>query len=113
MAETHKDWHDKLPYALWVYRITVRTSIRATPYSLAYGMEVVLPIEVEIPSLRILREAELEEAEWVEDRYIQLNLIDEHRLQAMHHAQCYQKRMARSYQKKIRPRNFASDDLIL
>ena len=80
MAETHKDWHDKLPYALWAYKTSVRTSTGATPYSLVYGMEAVLPIEVEIPSLRILREAELEEAEWIEDRCIQLNLIDEHRL---------------------------------
>ena len=28
------------------------------------------PVEVEISSLRILREAELEEAEWVKDRCI-------------------------------------------
>ena len=48
--------------------------IGATPYSLVYGMEVVLPIEVEIPSLRVLREVELEEAEWVQARYEQLNL---------------------------------------
>ena len=54
MAETHKDWHDKLPYVLWAYRTSVQTSTGATPYSLTYGMEPVLPIEVEIPSLRIL-----------------------------------------------------------
>ena len=51
------------------YQIRVRTSTGATPYSLIYGMEVVLPIEVEIPSLRVLREVELEEAEWVQARY--------------------------------------------
>ena len=113
MAGTHKDWHDKLPYALWVYKTSVRTSTRATLYSLVYGMEAVLPIEVEIPSLRILREAELEEAEWVEDRCIQLNLINEHRLQAMHHAQCYQKRLARAYQKKVRPRSFRPGYMVL
>ncbi|PKI74765.1 hypothetical protein CRG98_004841, partial [Punica granatum] len=33
-----------------------------------YGMEAVLPIEVEIPSMRILAEAELEEAEWAKQR---------------------------------------------
>ena len=63
MAETHKDWHDKLLYALWTYRTSVRTSTGATPYSLVYGMEAVLPVEVEIPSLWILRETEMEEAE--------------------------------------------------
>ena len=40
-----------------------------SPYSLVYGMEVVLPIEVEILSLRVLREVELEKAEWVQARY--------------------------------------------
>ena len=70
MAETHKDWHDKLLYALWAYRTSVRTSTGATLYSLAYGMEAVLPVEAEMPPLWILREVELEEAEWVEDRCI-------------------------------------------
>ena len=80
---------------------------------LVYGMEAVLPFEVEIPSLRILREVELEEAEWVKDNCIQLNLIDAHRLQAMHHAQCYQKRSARGYLKKVRPRSFLPRDMVL
>ena len=76
-------------------------------------MEVVLPVKVEIPSLRILREAELEEAEWIEDRYVQLNLIDEHKLQAMYNAHYYQKRMARAYLKKVQPKSFQSRDLVL
>ena len=77
-----------------------------------YGIEVVLLVEVEIPSLRILREAELEEAEWVEDRCIQLNLIDKHRLQAMHHAQFYHKRVAKAYQKRVQPKSFQLGDLV-
>ena len=40
-------------------------------------MKAVLPIEVEIPSLRVLKKIELEEAEWVQERYEQLNLIEE------------------------------------
>ena len=50
-TETYKDWHEKLPFTLHAYRTGVRTSTRATPYSLVYGIEVVLPIEVEILSL--------------------------------------------------------------
>ena len=113
MVETHKDWHDKLPYALWAYRTSVQTSTGVTTYLLIYGMEVVLPIKIEIPSLQILRAAKLEEAEWIEDGCVQLNLIDEHRLQAMHLAQRYQKQMARAYQKKVRPRSFVLGDLVL
>ena len=54
MIDTYKDWHKYLPFALCAYRTSVRTSMGATSYSLVYGMEVVLPVEVEIPSLRIL-----------------------------------------------------------
>ena len=68
-TETYKDWHEKLPFALHAYRTGVWTSIGATPYSLIYRMEVVLLIEVEILSLRVLREVKLEEAEWVQARY--------------------------------------------
>ncbi|KAK8596715.1 hypothetical protein V6N12_065195 [Hibiscus sabdariffa] len=65
MTTTYRDWHEKLPFALLAYRTSVRTSTGSTPYSLVYGTEAVLPIEVEIPSLCILREVELDEAEWV------------------------------------------------
>ena len=68
-TERYKDWHEKLPFALHAYRTGVRTSTGTIPYSLVYGMEAVLPIEVEIPSLRVLKEVELEEAEWVQARY--------------------------------------------
>jgi hypothetical protein len=112
-VESRRDWHEKLPYALWAYRTSIRTSTGATPYSLVYGTEAVLPAEVEIPSLRILKEAELTDAEWVEDRIAQLNLIDERRLNAIHHAQCYQKRIARAYSRKVRPRQLKAGDLAL
>uniref|UniRef100_A0A2N9GDP3 G-patch domain-containing protein n=1 Tax=Fagus sylvatica TaxID=28930 RepID=A0A2N9GDP3_FAGSY len=87
MTETYKDWHEHLPYALCAYRTSVRTSVGATPYSLVYGMEAVLPVEVEIPSLRILSQTQLEEAEWAQARYEQLNFIDEKRLAALCHGQ--------------------------
>ena len=77
------------------------------------GMEAVLPIEVEIPSLRVLREVELKEAEWVQARYEQLNLIEEKRMKAICHGQLYQKRMMRAHDKKIRSRQFQEGELVL
>ncbi|PKI41730.1 hypothetical protein CRG98_037886 [Punica granatum] len=85
MTVNYKDWHEMLPHALLEYRTSIRTSTGATPYSLVYGMETVLSIEVEIPSMRILAEAELAEAEWATQRYEQLNLIDDKRLKALCH----------------------------
>ena len=54
----------------------MKTSTGATPFSLVYGTEVVLPIEVEIKSLRVIVEADLPEVKWVEQSLVQLNLID-------------------------------------
>ena len=62
MVVTYKDWHNMLPSALHGYRTSVCTSTSATTFSLVYDMEVVLPIEVEILSLKVLIEAELQEA---------------------------------------------------
>ena len=54
MINTYKDWHKYLPFALCAYHTSFHTSTGVTPYSLVNGMEVVLPVEVEILSLRIL-----------------------------------------------------------
>ncbi|RDY02637.1 hypothetical protein CR513_13879, partial [Mucuna pruriens] len=100
---TYKDWHGMLPYTLHGYRTSIRTSTGATPYSLVYGTEAVLPIEVEIPSSRVIAEAELEDAEWIQSWRDQLNLIEEKRLTALCHKQLYQKRIKSAFDRKLRP----------
>ncbi|XP_058725708.1 uncharacterized protein LOC131597002, partial [Vicia villosa] len=80
---------------------------------LVYGMEAVLPVEVEIPSLRVLMDAKLDETEWVQTRLDHLNLIEEKRLSAICHGQLYQKRIKKAYDKKIRPREFHTGDLVV
>jgi hypothetical protein len=92
-----------LPFALNSYSTAVRTSTGATPYTLGYGTEDVMSLEVEIPSLRVLVDSKLEEVECVKVRYEQLNLISEKRIAAICHHQLYRRRMAKSYDKKIRP----------
>nr|KYP42726.1 Pol polyprotein [Cajanus cajan] len=110
---TYKDWHEMLPYALHGYRTSVRTSTGATPFSLVYGMEAIFPVEVEIPSFRLLTEAKLPETEWVQTRFDQLNLIEEKRLDAICHGQTYQRRIKRAFDKRVQPRPFKEGDLVL
>ena len=92
MTVTYKDWHEMLPFSLHDYCTMARTSTGATPYSLVYDMEVVLPTEVQIPSLRIMKDAGLSEDDWIQTRLDQLNLIDEKRLTSVCHGQMYQNR---------------------
>jgi hypothetical protein len=60
-----------------------------TPYSLVYGMEAVLPAEIEAESLTIILESQIPETEWVKARYEQLILTNEKRLKALYHVQGY------------------------
>ncbi|KAL0444085.1 UNVERIFIED_CONTAM: hypothetical protein Slati_2131200 [Sesamum latifolium] len=53
MAKSKRDWHERIGEALWAYRTIVRTPTQSTPYALVYGVETVLPLEQQIPSLRI------------------------------------------------------------
>ena len=92
-----------LPFALHGYRTSVHTSTGATPFSLVYGMEAVLLVEIEIPSLRVIMETKLEEEEWVQTRLDQLNLIEEKRLTSLCHSQLHQKQMKRAFDKKVHP----------
>ena len=112
MTVSYKDWHEMLPFALHGYQTSVCTSIGATPFSLVYGMEVVLPFEVEILSLRILAVG-LKESEWAQVHFDQLNLIEGKRLAAMRHGCLYQRRVKNAFKKKVRPRRFSEWDLVL
>ncbi|XP_070013977.1 uncharacterized protein [Nicotiana sylvestris] len=113
MIQSSRQWHEKLPFALLGYHTTVCTLVGATPYLLVYGTEAVIPAKVEIPSLRIIVEAEIKDSEWVKARLEQLTLIDEKRMAAVYHGQLYQQRMARAYNKKLRPRNCEVGQLVL
>ena len=113
MIETSRDWSEKLPFALWAYRTFFRTSTGATPYSLVYGMEAVLPVEIETGSLTVAQEQQISEAEWVQSRLNQLSLLDERRLRAIDHIQAYQRKMARSFKKRVKPRSLQRGDLVL
>ncbi|XP_052487963.1 uncharacterized protein LOC105771857 [Gossypium raimondii] len=68
-------------------------------------------------AIEYVLDGELDEAEWVQSRYDQLNLIEERRLRAIHHGKMYQKRMMRAYDKKEGPyvvkRVFSGGALIL
>ena len=99
------DWAKKVPFALWGYRSSICASIGATPYSLVYGSEAVLPIEVEIQSLRVLVETKVLEEDWMKRRYEQLALKDEKRDRVQYDAQGYQKKIARAFYKKVKSRN--------
>ena len=73
----HKlNWHSMLFSALWAYRTSVKTSTGFTPFQLVYGLEVVLPIDCKIPSLKLAIEL-LPATSKEEKRFLYLAQLDE------------------------------------
>jgi hypothetical protein len=58
-----------LSYVLYAYCTTIRTSIGATLYFLVYGIKAIIPLKVEILSLRVLNDAKLEESEYANMKF--------------------------------------------
>ncbi|XP_075083507.1 uncharacterized protein LOC142167247 [Nicotiana tabacum] len=80
---------------------------------LVYGNEAVIPADVEIPSLRVIQEAKLDDAEWIRVRQKQLMLIDEKRMDMVCHCQLYQNRLANAFNKRVKPLHFIPGQLVL
>ena len=54
VGEKAQTWDKHLNAALWAYRTSFKASLGYTPFHLVYGQEAILPIEVELSSLRVL-----------------------------------------------------------
>ena len=82
VSKSQHDWDDKLVECLWAYRTTVRTPMKATLFSLVYGCEAILPLEIQIPSLYVALTMEMTNEEkhrlWLQE----LGPLDDKRLQA-------------------------------
>ncbi|XP_070057191.1 uncharacterized protein [Nicotiana tomentosiformis] len=104
IVDNHRQWHEKISFALLGYRTTMRTSTREMTYMLVYETEVVIPAEFEIPSLRVIQEENIDDTEWIRVRQEQLMLIDEKRMDTICHGQLYQNRMASAFNKNLKVR---------
>ncbi|XP_060200307.1 uncharacterized protein LOC132628548 [Lycium barbarum] len=113
VSKSKRDWHERMEEALWAYRTTYRTPTQATPYSLAYGVEAVLPLERQIPSLRLAIQEGLTEEENARLHLAELEALDEKRLEAQQNLECYQARLSRAFNKKVRLSSFQLGDQVL
>jgi ribonuclease HI len=103
-------WVEELPKVLWGYRTTPRRGTGRTPFSMAYGMEAVLPTAATAPTDRT--EA-FHPATNEEHVAAELNHIEDLRDEANIKYAAYQQDVARNYNKHVRIRPFQVDDLVL
>ena len=78
VGQAKSNWSLQIFSALWAYRTIVKISTGFTPFQLVYGLEATLPIECEIPSMKLIVEI-LPNTTLEEERFLYLNKLDETR----------------------------------
>ena len=95
---------------LWAYRTTRKSATQETPFTLFFGTEAVAPVEIGLKSPRI----ELASVEHNgEALRLNLDLLDEKREQVLKRTEDYQRKTARYYDQKVKPRSYKPGDLVL
>jgi hypothetical protein len=113
VTKNRRDWHDRLFEDLWAYRITVCTPTQATPYSLVYGSEAILPLEVQLPSLQVAVHEEITNDKQIRLRFQELDALEKGQLQAIQNLELYRQNMVRAYDKLVKQRVFRKGELVL
>ena len=110
MDLTATECADLLDEILWAYRTTPREATQESPYSLVFGMEAVTPLERVESSLRI---SEYRNDDNEMKRKECLDLVDERRVKAQKRSTEYHRRIKRTFDRKVNPRAFAENDLVI
>ncbi|GKV40125.1 hypothetical protein SLEP1_g47794 [Rubroshorea leprosula] len=106
----HSTWVDELNKVLWSCRTTPSSATGETPFSLAYGAEAVIPVEVGLLSDRAGRHDDLKNEQLLREN---LDFVEEVREMSRIRNVAHQNRVAKFYNKRVRARQFQVGDLVL
>ena len=88
----------------------MRTPTKETPFKLAYGSEAVIPTEVHMANHKVMKYQDEDNEEQLR---LNLDLIDEVRMNAEQRTAKYKNLMATQYDAMVKPRRFNIGDLVL
>ena len=99
---------------LWACRSSLKTATGFSPFFLVYGTEAISPVELVIPTPRVVLEEIKEGINGInsERRLADLEGLEEER-EVAKRSQMYQQRMAKAYAQTIHPRAFTKGQLVL
>ncbi|GAV81798.1 rve domain-containing protein [Cephalotus follicularis] len=103
-------WTEELPSVLWAYRTTPRTTTSESPFSLCFGAEAMILVEIGVQSPRIVHFSEENNEEGLRNL---LDLVEELRDKAAIKVAAYQQRVSRYYNKRVNPRPLREGVLVL
>lgn len=87
--------------------------VDVTPFSLIYCYEVVVPLELEIPSLHVSLDGYIMDKDKREMGLTHLEYLDDKRVNTLEYLRVHLYRIKRSYSQNIKPKEFKAKDLVL
>jgi hypothetical protein len=97
---------------LWAYRTSKKLSINTTPFSLVYGHDAVLPVEVTIQLLRVTRQNQLSHTDYRDGMMSEMDDLDKAQVAALNSIILQKQRVIKNYNRMVRPKTFAVGDLV-
>ncbi|XP_074324038.1 uncharacterized protein LOC141660960 [Apium graveolens] len=101
VSPSRKDWSLEQNEAVWAYRTTFKTPIGMSPFQLVYGKACHLPAELEHKAYWALKKLNLDMEAVEEKRMLQLNELEELRLQAYGNKKVYKDKVKRWYDGRL------------
>ncbi|GJR36037.1 reverse transcriptase domain-containing protein [Tanacetum coccineum] len=109
-----KDWSHKLDDALWAFRTVFKTPLGTTPFRIIYGKACHLPVELEHKAYWAIKNCNMDLTKAGANKFLQINELDEMRLDAYESSISYKERTKRWHHKRIkRPTNYEKGDKVL
>nr|GEW38298.1 hypothetical protein [Tanacetum cinerariifolium] len=103
-------WAKEVPNVLWAHQIIKKTSTGATPFSLTYGTEAVIPAEIGMPTHKT---SSVNEKINDQELHLNLDLLDKRKEIAAIREAKYKQQVDKYYNKKVRYVQFKVGEFVL
>ncbi|XP_072054199.1 uncharacterized protein [Arachis hypogaea] len=110
LEDSKGEWAELIPEVLWSYNTTEQLLTRETPFRLVYECDAMIPIKVSLQNTRTIN---VSESDNIETRRTELDLVEESQDKSTLHQLVAKRAIARKYNKKLKPRTFSEEDLVL
>jgi hypothetical protein len=112
IEENPRRWHEVLSEALWAHRISRHGASKVIPFELVYRQEVILLIEVNLGVYWLAKQNDLDVVVYHNLMMDNIDEITDKRMRALKEIEKDKARVARAYNKQVRPKSFQVGELV-